>query len=61
LTFYLSETQPDRYETYLARCVDYPAFQPYTPAQRVADFTAVFGDDWAMLEAQLGRFLRRVK
>ena len=61
LTFYLTETQPDRYEAYLARSVDHPPFQPYTPAQRVADFTAVFGDDWAMLDAQLGRFFRRVK
>jgi hypothetical protein len=61
LTFYLTETQPDRYEAYLARSVDRPAFQPYSPAERVADFTAVFGDDWAMLDAQLGRFLRRVK
>ncbi|MBN2476117.1 MAG: DUF1570 domain-containing protein [Pirellulales bacterium] len=57
LSFYLVETQPRKYTHYLARTADRPAFSRYTAAERVADFVAVFGDDWQMLEARFLRFV----
>lgn len=57
LTFYLVETQPRRYAEYLAKTADRPAFEPYASAQRTAHFTAVFGEDWRMLEARFLRFM----
>lgn len=61
LTFYLVETQPRRYAEYLARTADRPAFEPYPAAQRTADFTALFGDDWRMFEARFLRFFRELE
>ena len=61
LTFYLMETQPARYADYLARTAERPPFQRYTEAQRIADFVAVFGDDWRMLEARYLRFISGLK
>jgi hypothetical protein len=61
LTFYLMETQPARYAEYLARTAKRPPFQPYTASERIADFTAVFGDDWQMLEAHYLRFIAGLK
>jgi hypothetical protein len=57
LTFFLVETQPRKYADYLARTARRPSFEDYTAAERTADFTAVFGGDWRMLEAQFLRFL----
>jgi hypothetical protein len=57
LCFYLTETQADRFARYLARTAARPALAPYPPQQRTADFTAVFGDRWPMLEARLRRFI----
>ena len=61
LTFYLMETQPARYGEYLAKTSRRPAFERYTAKQRTSDFTAVFGDNWTMLEAQLLRFMAELK
>ena len=57
LTFYLIETQPSSYWQYLGRTAARPPLEPYSAAQRTADFTALFGTDWNMLEARLKRFL----
>lgn len=57
LTFYLMETDRGKYAEYLARTAERPPFQEYTAAERTADFTAVFGEDWPMLEARLLRFI----
>ncbi len=57
LTFYLVETQPAQYARYVALTAARPPFTEYTAAQRIADFTSVFGDHWTMLEAQLLRFM----
>ena len=57
LSFYLVETQPRKYTKYLALTAGRPPFGRYTAAQRTADFTSVFGDDWRMLEAQFLRFM----
>lgn len=61
LTFYLAETQPRRYADYLARTAHRPPFESYTTQERTADFTAVFGKDWRMLEARFLRFMEEVK
>jgi len=61
LCFYLTETQPDRFARYLARTAARPAFADYPPQQRTADFTAIFGDQWPMLEARLLRFIAELR
>jgi hypothetical protein len=57
LTFYLSETMPAKYGVILRRTAARPGFEKYTSAQRIADFTAVFGTDWRMFEARFLRFI----
>jgi len=61
LTFYLTETQPARYAQYLARINSHPPLAQCSAAERTADFTAVFGSDWRMLEARLLRFIEELK
>ena len=60
-TFYLVETQPRRYAEYLKRTAAVKPGEPYPPAARAADFTKVFGDNWAMHEARFKRFMAEVK
>lgn len=61
LSFYLTETQPRQYAAYLRRTAARPPFRQYPAAERTADFTAVFGDNWRMLEARFLRFMAGVK
>jgi hypothetical protein len=61
LTFCLTETEPRKYAQYLKRTASRPPFRKYASAERTADFTAVFGDNWRMLEARLLRFMAGVK
>jgi len=61
LTFHLVETQRRRYADYLARTAKRPPFENYSAADRTADFTAVFGEDWKMLEARFFRFMEGVR
>ena len=61
LTFYLAQTQPRKYAEYLARTAAHPPLAPLGAAQRTADFTAVFGDDWRMLQARLLRFVDELR
>jgi len=56
-TFYLVETQPRKYADFLARTAKRSPFTNYSAAARTADFVAVFGSDWRMLEAQFLRFM----
>lgn len=56
LSFLLIETDSRRYAAYLARTSAHAPFQEVTPEERLADFAAVFGNDWRMLEARLLRF-----
>ncbi|MEN6406351.1 MAG: DUF1570 domain-containing protein [Thermoguttaceae bacterium] len=57
LSFFLAETEPRRYADYLKRTAGRPNFSTYASAERLADFKAVFGGDWRMLEARLLKFL----
>lgn len=61
LSFFLVETRPRQYTKYLALTADRPAFTDYTPAERTADFTSVFGANWKMLDARFLRFMAEVK
>jgi len=61
LTFYLVETQPRNYTAYLKRTASHPPFTEYTSAERTADFEAVFGDNYPMIEARFLRFMAELK
>jgi hypothetical protein len=61
LTFFLSETEPRKYAQYLAKTAAVPAFGRRSGPERLADFTAVFGSDLAMLDARLQRFVAGLK
>ena len=60
-TFFLVETEPRKYAQYLARTAERPPFSEYDTARRMADFTAVLGKDWRMLDARFLRFMAEVK
>lgn len=60
-SFYLSETRPREYAQYLVRTAARPDFQDYTPAERLADFTAEFGSDLEQLDAQFLRYIDRLE
>ena len=61
LSFFLIETEPRQYVEYLKRTATGRPPQASTAAQRTADFTAIFGADWPMLEARFLRFMADVK
>jgi hypothetical protein len=61
LTFFLSETMPEKYFAYLQKTAKLPRFADYPAPQRLADFVAVFGSDLKMLDARLKRFLDGLK
>jgi hypothetical protein len=61
LSFYLSETSPKKYFELLTKAANRPAFAEYTAAKRLEDFTSVFGNDFAMLDARLQRFMSGLK
>ncbi len=57
LSFFLIETQPSQYIQYLRRTASREPFQESDSARRTADFTAIFGADWRMLESRFLRFM----
>ncbi|EAQ82194.1 DUF1570 domain-containing protein [Blastopirellula marina] len=61
LCFYLVETDPRRFAQYLTTIAARPAASAYPAAQRIADFEAVFGSDWNMLEARFLRYIQALK
>jgi len=61
LTFFLAETRGPAYARYLARTANKPAFRRTSSAERLEDFTSIFGDDWKMLEARLLRFIESLE
>lgn len=61
LSFYLMETQPRKYAEYLQKLAAIPPFEDRSPAGRVEDFTDVFGNNFALFEAQFQRFVRELK
>ena len=61
VSYYLCQTQPQRYSEYLARTAKRSAFQEYSQTDRMADFRTVFGDDLEMVEAEFLRYIAHVR
>jgi hypothetical protein len=61
LSFYLCETQPRLYASYLAKTAERPLFSEYSAAERMADFQDVFGDEMKMFDLKFLRFMEQVK
>lgn len=59
-SFYLVESRPKKYSELLLRVSKRPDFRDYTPQERLADFTAVFGSDLRLLENQFLRFMEEL-
>jgi hypothetical protein len=57
LSFYLSETQPQKYGQLLKRMAALEPFQEYPPATRMRDFAAIFGTNARLFEADYLRFI----
>ena len=60
-SFFLSEAEPRKYVDYLKRTAARQPFEDYPAKQRLADFVAIFGSDWRMLEARFLRFMDGIK
>jgi hypothetical protein len=60
-TFFLVEKTPRDYAKYLAKTASRPPFTLYGSAQRLKDFTDVFGENMAMLDARFLRFIDELK
>jgi hypothetical protein len=60
-SFYLAEKLPRKYCDYLAFTAKKPPFQATTSAERLKDFTTVFGSDVKLLESQFLRFMQEQK
>ncbi|HEX5471577.1 MAG TPA: DUF1570 domain-containing protein [Lacipirellulaceae bacterium] len=61
LSFYLCETRPRQYCAYLAKTAERPPFSFYEPAERMADFQAIFGGDLKLFDANFLSYMRDVK
>ena len=57
LSFYLTETMPAQYGRYVRSTAERPAWHRPSPAERLRQFAAVFGDNWPLLEARWRRFI----
>jgi hypothetical protein len=60
-TFFLIETEPRKFAQYLRKTTEREPFTKYDSKDRLADFTAIFGKDWKMLESHFLRFMADVK
>jgi hypothetical protein len=60
-TFFLVEKMPREYARYLQKTASRPSFTAYLSAQRLKDFTDIFGDNLALLDAQFVRFIDELK
>lgn len=61
LTLYLCETRPRQFVEYLARTANRPMFHDYPAAERIADFTSVFGHDLKQFEANFLAWMAQIK
>ena len=61
LSFYLIETRPAKYASYLKAIASRDPMKDYPQAERLSDFQAVFGSDLKMLEAGFLRFFARLE
>lgn len=56
LTFFLAETVPHDYTSYLRALAERPPFAPYRAEERLADFRRAFGENLPLIEARLMRY-----
>ncbi len=61
LTFYLIETRPREYATYLKTIAQRDPLYKYPASERLEDFQKVFGEKMDLFEAQFLRFIDRIK
>jgi hypothetical protein len=61
LSFYLCETQPRLYASYLARTAERPEFSEYSASERMADFQSIFAADPKLFEAKFLRYMQDVE
>ncbi|MCH7687451.1 MAG: DUF1570 domain-containing protein [Planctomycetes bacterium] len=61
LSFYLIETRPAKYMQYLKTIAKRDPLKPYTPEERLSDFTNTFGEDLNMFETALIRYIDRLQ
>ena len=57
MTFYLIETRPRLYASYLRLISSQPAFHKVSPSVREINFTNIFGDNWPMFVSHFERFM----
>lgn len=57
LTFYLAETQPEKYARYVRRVSQRTHFRDYSSQMRIEDFITIFGSELTDLESRMSRFL----
>ena len=61
LTFFLAETQSEKYFRYLKKTASRPRFVEYRQADRLQDFVSIFGSNLSLLEANYLRYIDRQK
>lgn len=61
LSFYLAEKMPKKYGEFLALTAKRKPFVDYLSAERLKDFSTVFGTDLKLLEAQFLRFMHELR
>ena len=60
-TFFLVEKTPRKYARYLEKTSSRKPFTLYSSAQRLKDFTEVFGDNMALMDAHFLQFMDELK
>lgn len=60
LAFYLAETQPSQFNSYLQRIAARDRSSNYTASDRIADFASAFGASFEMTEANFKRFIKEL-
>ncbi len=60
-TFFVAETDPRKFQQYLRRTASSTGGKSDSESQRVAEFTAVFGNDLPMLETRFLRYMAELK
>jgi Protein of unknown function (DUF1570) len=60
-TFFLVEKTPREYARYLEKTASRKPFTAYSSAQRLKDFTEVFGDNMPLLDAHFLQFIDELK
>ena len=60
LTYYLAEKRPRQFQRYLKRMLRRRVLQPYTEAERLADFAACFGHNVDLMDRELCKLMDRL-